>query len=738
MTTNFLLIVLISSTDIYETKLLARADRQSCAVNLFPYSFWFMTASLLTLPSYSFSLPPSSNQPSIPFVKYYEQFNYRINIKDRLKRSTKEDDVIEWNFKAHQRRFNLVLKRDANLFTPDASFETSKGKFTFNKPRFYRGHVLGDNDSVAYGIVSDDGIFQGKIQRGKDIFSIEKQDSPSTPMIIYKEADIEASLFDRTSLSRLKLVGHSKAKRENRGNARRKRAVNPRKTTCTLFLQADHLFYERYNDIGSVLQQLTHHVQTLNEIFNPIDFDGNGLPDNIGFVIKKIKINTDKNDKKYKFPDNYGVERFLEMFSEENFDDYCLAYMFTRRDFEKGTLGLAWTGDWENAGGICEKYDVFHGSRKSLNTGVITTFNYGKDVPSIVSHMTFAHEIGHSMGSNHDPETSVCSPGGVEGTYLMYSIAVWANKPNNKKFSKCSTESMSKIINIKAKHDIYGCFIENKIAICGNSLVEEDEECDCGWKDNCREQCCYPQISHPPPSYKACRLKNGATCSPSAGSCCSNSCRPYEKTEEIICSPASRCQEKRLCDGNSISCPSPLYKPNNTLCDTDLVCQQGKCSASICLAYNLEPCLCEQPLHHCHVCCQKLGQSSTCKSSFSWNESPTNLPNLLARPGSPCANYKGYCDVFHKCRSVDEESSLNVLRNFLSPSPISLTMKEWIVEKWYLVLIMAISLIIILAIFMRICKARKTALKLKNKPPTTWAKRRANRVGPKTLNRDLA
>ena len=32
--------------------------------------------------------------------------------------------------------------------------------------------------------------------------------------------------------------------------------------------------------------------------------------------------------------------------------------MFTFRDFEGGTLGLAWTGDLKNAGGVCEKNGV--------------------------------------------------------------------------------------------------------------------------------------------------------------------------------------------------------------------------------------------------------------------------------------------------------------------------------------------------------------------------------------------
>ena len=51
----------------------------------------------------------------------------------------------------------------------------------------------------------------------------------------------------------------------------------------------------------------------------------------------------------------------MNIVSEENYDQFCLAYMFTYRDFEGGTLGLAWTGDLKNAGGVCEKNGVSGG-----------------------------------------------------------------------------------------------------------------------------------------------------------------------------------------------------------------------------------------------------------------------------------------------------------------------------------------------------------------------------------------
>lgn len=68
-----------------------------------------------------------------------------------------------------------------------------------------------------------------------------------------------------------------------------------------------------------------------------------------------FQINTTSDEKDptnpFRFP-NIGVEKFLELNSEQNHDDYCLAYVFTDRDFDDGVLGLAWVG--APSGRLCD------------------------------------------------------------------------------------------------------------------------------------------------------------------------------------------------------------------------------------------------------------------------------------------------------------------------------------------------------------------------------------------------
>ncbi|XP_077562411.1 disintegrin and metalloproteinase domain-containing protein 10-like [Haemaphysalis longicornis] len=481
--------------------------------------------------------------------------------------------------------------------------------------------------------------------------------------------------------------------------------IDPKKTTCMLYLQADHLFYQRMGSEEACIETMTRHVQKVNSIYKTTDFDQDGRSDNISFLIKRIKVHTMEalREHEYRFPGNYGVEKFLELFSEEDYDAFCLAYMFTYRDFEGGTLGLAWTGDLKNAGGVCEKNGHYRGSLKSLNTGIVTLLNYGKHVPPIVSHVTLAHEIGHNFGSPHDPkDDNMCTPGGENGNYIMFAHATSGDKRNNNRFSPCSLKSINAVLNSKARNT-KGCFSEPQDSICGNEVVEAGEECDCGWEDDCLEPCCFPMRSNPPRDEPPCRLRPNVVCSPSQGPCCTQDCvlKIGDK-----CRDDNGCRSASYCDGEGPQCPSSTSKPNKTICNEEFVCYMGECTGSICIAYGLQSCQCKRrprdPVTKaCELCCRLPGDDSTCKSSFEWNHPPYDVPNLFAKPGTPCDNYNGYCDVFQKCREVDPSGPLATLRKLLLSTESMVSLRRWIFENWWGVLILGLSVLVFLCVVVK-------------------------------------
>ncbi|XP_032513009.2 uncharacterized protein LOC116766975 [Danaus plexippus] len=468
--------------------------------------------------------------------------------------------------------------------------------------------------------------------------------------------------------------------------------VDPRKTTCLVYLQADHMFYQRYGSEEACIEVMTRHVQKVNAIYKVTDFNQDGKPDNITFMIKRIKVHTldALKDPAYRFPNNYGVEKYLELFSEEDYDAFCLAYMFTYRDFEMGTLGLAWTGDLKNAGGVCEKNGHYRGSMKSLNTGIVTLLNYGKHVPPAVSHVTLAHEIGHNFGSPHDPE--MCTPFGEDGNYIMFARATSGDRKNNNKFSPCSLRAIDPVLNNKARSP-KGCFTEPQPAICGNGVVEDGEECDCGWAAECTDVCCRPQAARP--HYKPCTLTEHSVCSPSQGPCCTASCTLKFGDK---CRSDNGCRDAAHCDGKRAACPASRHKPNRTRCDKELVCFMGECTGSICLAYGLESCQCvarkDDPRSACELCCRK--PSGPCVSSFHWNTAPYDVPDMYAKPGTPCNDYNGYCDVFQRCREVDPSGPLATLRRLLLSDESLAGFRRWMLRHWYAVLLILLAVIALL------------------------------------------
>lgn len=71
---------------------------------------------------------------------------------------------------------------------------------------------------------------------------------------------------------------------------------------------------------------------------------------------------------------------------------------------------------------------------------------------------------------------------------------------------------------------------------------------------------------------------------------------------------------------------------------------------------------------------------STCSSSGSdkWKMFFNNKVTTL-QPGSPCNDFKGYCDVFMRCRLVDADGPLARLKKAIFNPELYENIAEWIV-----------------------------------------------------------
>ena len=91
-----------------------------------------------------------------------------------------------------------------------------------------------------------------------------------------------------------------------------------------------------------LFNQVVRNIKDLNCILCHFFFSG------IQFQIQRMEANDSSDASLTSNPyrdNNIGVEKLLELNSEENHDDVCLAYIFTYRDFADGVLGLAWVGE---------------------------------------------------------------------------------------------------------------------------------------------------------------------------------------------------------------------------------------------------------------------------------------------------------------------------------------------------------------------------------------------------------
>ncbi|XP_071323690.1 disintegrin and metalloproteinase domain-containing protein 17 [Trachinotus anak] len=574
------------------------------------------------------------------------------------------------SFNALQRQFRLYLRTNDELFTEDfravvVDEDGREQSFPVNRHNYFTGHVIGEENSRVQAHI-DDHEFSAHILTDEAEYNIEPlwrftSAPPDGRLLIYRSDDIRnLSRLHQPSVcgyvtsdpSHLLPDSVKKAMFEDQGDDesvfRGKRQVHDhKKNTCPLLLVADHRFFKHMGreEESTTLNYLIELIDRVDDIYRNTSWDDEFIGYGVQIqqiIIEKSPTPVAPGESHFNMRgspvqgrDVWDVKKLLEQFSvdiAEKASNVCLAHLFTYQDFDEGTLGLAYVAPSKPdiPGGLCSKACPSSTNEQRaiyLNTGLTSTKNYGKTILTKEADLVTTHELGHNFGAEHDPDNiPYCAPREDQGgKYVMYPIAVSGDHVNNKLFSNCSKRSIVKRLRSKAP----SCFKERNINVCGNSRVEQGEECDPGLLHISSDHCCTAK----------CRLKPGAQCSDRNSACCKN-CR-FESEGEVCQEPIdATCKGHSYCTGNSSECPPPENAPDKTVCLDSGECLDGECIPFCQAVLNLQPCACNETNSSCKVCCRSSG--GVCAP---YQDATGNF--LFLRKGKPCT--VGFCDGAGKC-----------------------------------------------------------------------------------------
>ncbi|XP_068693194.1 disintegrin and metalloproteinase domain-containing protein 10-like [Montipora capricornis] len=633
--------------------------------------------------------------PFFQRIKYYDAVDYDVvDIhRQHVTATHVPQKSVIIKFTAFKRKFSLVLKQHKKLFLNVTKFrilvkDAERINTDYEPSTAYTGTVQGDPSSFVMGHIIQ-GHFDGSFSAFGETFYLERAERHFDEgtfkfhSIIFPASSAEFD-FSRVQWEtlRFKDLYRDSFIQVTSKRIRRRSPQNSSLNTCVVHIAADHSFFKNVGG-GSErasIEEMVYSIGMADRAFRATDFNQDGGPgDGIGFFIAAVTVFTDVTaEGSLSSPEDIESTQYLLKWSEIDHDEYCMALLFTYRDFNNGVLGLAWvaTPDLDTPGGICTKKVLVTDEEKTINfnTAIATFQNFGIRVPRKVSVITVTHEFGHSFGSEHDPETSQCSPGGKAGNFVMYSGGIDGQEPNNLLFSPCSKEQISAVISVKGVE----CFTGSNGSYCGNRIIEEGEECDCGKPDECDyvDKCCVARNDSL--GIPGCTVREGKQCSRVAGTCCTEDCALIPESKTHVCHEETECSSETTCNGQSGRCPPAESKPRNVTCnDGSNTCLDGACTGPICTLYGLNECECYQNEEEvCHVCCK--GIQRECMSARHFHGRV-----IHKRPGSTCKNHKGYCDSFGICVTVDSDDKLRDAFDRLFSKESMDSLLDWLKSHWY-------------------------------------------------------
>lgn len=240
-------------------------------------------------------------------------------------------------------------------------------------------------------------------------------------------------------------------------------------------------------------------------------------------------------------------------------------------------VGLAWLGQ------LC----VTGTTNGSSETGGQSQTVTGANVVVRTSNewQVFAHESGHTFGAVHDCDSQTCSDSQVVNSQQCCPLSAGTcdaraqfimNPSSDGGITRFSPCSIGNICSAMGRNSVNSrCLSDNKGVEtitgnqCGNGIVEDGEDCDCGGTEGCgNNTCCDPGT---------CKFKSGAVCDDSNEGCCRN-CQ-FASSGTVCRASTGECDPAETCSGTNSTCPADSTAKDGTSCGSNLQCASGQCTS---------------------------------------------------------------------------------------------------------------------------------------------------------------
>ena len=296
-----------------------------------------------------------------------------------------------------------------------------------------------------------------------------------------------------------------------RSNAKLRRSQRYRRhdapvcRSCGLLLVADSSFYREVGErsVKGTVMQLLYHVRELNILLRQQDYDKDGHADCVGVHVAgvgviKSKFSSsnilDTGSRGHMSPNSY-----LKTFSRYQLDGYCLAILFSSKVFAGKVLGLSWRADNVTRAGICQSRTNVGSPERlemlNLNSLFITMRTKHMDrIPLRMGVLNLAHEVLHSFGASHDPDTVECG-----ARYIMSRYSGSGVHHNNELISPCTGRSVAAVLRSAQMTQCLVTRSHGHQGYCGDGQLDNGEQCDCGDTETCvqaRSPCVPPGLRH--------------------------------------------------------------------------------------------------------------------------------------------------------------------------------------------------------------------------------------------------